>query len=74
MLTVAGVGFVDMVADETDPDHLFAASWDRTRRAHEFTEGGTGSGIWESTDGGDSDTHFRGQRLFPKGQTRDALG
>ena len=54
VLTVPGVGFVDLVADDTDPNHLFAASWDRTRRAHEFTEGGTGSGIWESTDGGDS--------------------
>ena len=74
VLTVPGVGFVDMVADETDADHLFAASWDRTRRAHEFTEGGTGSGIWESTDGGDSWARISEDNDFPEGPDAGRIG
>ena len=74
VLTVPGVGFVDMVADETDPDHLFAASWDRTRRAHDFTEDGTGSGIWESTDGGDSWTRISEDNDFPEGPDAGRIG
>ena len=74
VLTVPGVGFVDMVADETDPDHLFAASWDRTRRAHDFTEGGTGSGIWESTDGGDSWARISEDNDFPEGPDAGRIG
>ena len=74
VLTVPGVGFVDMVADETDADHLFAASWDRTRRAHEFTEGGTGSGIWESTDGGDSWARISADNDFPEGPDAGRIG
>ena len=64
VLTLPGV-FVDMVADETDPDHLFAASWDRTRRAHEFTEGGTGPGLGEHGRRRFVDTHLR--TTFPEG-------
>ncbi|MEC7693123.1 MAG: glycosyl hydrolase, partial [Bacteroidota bacterium] len=74
VLTVPGVGFVDMVADETDADHLFAASWDRTRRAHDFTEGGTGSGIWESTDGGDSWARISADNDFPEGPDAGRIG
>ena len=45
-------GAVDLVVDPTDPDHLYAAMWDRTRRAWDFRGTGAGSGIWESGDGG----------------------
>ena len=68
------VGFVDMVADDTDPNHLFAASWDRTRRAHDFTEGGTGSGIWESTDGGDNWSRISSDSNFPEGADAGRIG
>ena len=59
VLTVQGnaksvAGAVDLVVDPRNPDHLYASTWDRTRRAHEFTEAGAGSGIWESEDGGDT--------------------
>ena len=45
-------GFVDLVADPTNPDVLYASSWERSRRAWNFVEGGEGSGIWKSMDGG----------------------
>ncbi|MEC7114484.1 MAG: glycosyl hydrolase, partial [Bacteroidota bacterium] len=45
-------GAVDLVVDAANKDHLYVALWDRTRRAWDFTEGGPGSGVFESIDGG----------------------
>jgi photosystem II stability/assembly factor-like uncharacterized protein len=56
VLQVAGThgdaGAVDLEVDPRDPQHLWAATWDRTRRAWNFEEAGMGSGVWESVDGG----------------------
>jgi photosystem II stability/assembly factor-like uncharacterized protein len=79
VLTVKGdgksvVGAVDLVVDPGNPNHLYAATWDRTRRAHEFTEAGGGSGIWESQDGGN--TWIRISKLdgFPEGPEAGRIG
>ncbi len=45
-------GVIDLVIDPSNPSVLYAAAWERTRRAWEFTEAGAGSGIYKSTDGG----------------------
>ena len=45
-------GIIDLVADPSNPDVLYAAAWERSRRPWDFVEGGPGSGIWKSTDGG----------------------
>lgn len=45
-------GAIDVVLDPRDPNVIYAAMWDRLRRPWEFREGGTGTGIWKSTDGG----------------------
>jgi len=47
-------GAVDLVIDPDDPDVLYCATWERTRRAWNFVESGEGSGIYKSTDGGDT--------------------
>jgi photosystem II stability/assembly factor-like uncharacterized protein len=47
-------GFVDLMRDPSNPDVVYAAAWQRTRRPWEFTEGGEGSAIWKSSDGGDT--------------------
>ena len=48
-------GFVDLKMDPRDPDVLYAASWHRLRWGGGRMEGaGAGSGIWKSTDGGES--------------------
>ena len=47
------VGFVDVAIDPSNPDVVFAASYERRRRAHHFDGAGPGSAIWKSTDGGD---------------------
>jgi len=45
-------GVVDMVMDPTDPDILYAATYQRLRRAWGFNGGGPGSGLYKTTDGG----------------------
>lgn len=45
-------GAVDLVIDPADPNVLYAAIWDRIRKAWNFQEAGPGSGIYKSTDGG----------------------
>jgi photosystem II stability/assembly factor-like uncharacterized protein len=45
-------GAVDLIIDPLDPNTLYAAAWERTRRAWNFTESGPGTGIYKSTDGG----------------------
>src|SRR5690606_8813687 len=47
-------GIIDLVIDPSDPDVLYAAAWERTRRAWDFAEAGAGSGIYTSTDGGET--------------------
>ncbi|MEO1727084.1 MAG: glycosyl hydrolase [Bacteroidota bacterium] len=47
-------GVIDLVIDPTDADVLYATSWDRSRVAWNFVEGGPGSAIYKSADGGDS--------------------
>ncbi len=47
-------GAIDLCADPLDPNTLYAATWQRERRAWNFSGAGPGSGIWKSTDGGDN--------------------
>ena len=47
-------GAVDMIMDPSNPNVLYAATWERTRRAWNFTESGIGSGIYKTTDAGKS--------------------
>lgn len=45
-------GAIDLVMDPSDPQTLFAAMYQRRRRAWGFNGGGPGSGIYRTTDGG----------------------
>lgn len=47
-------GAADIVYDPTNPDVLYAAMHQRERRAYSYVGGGPGTGIWKSTDGGES--------------------
>jgi photosystem II stability/assembly factor-like uncharacterized protein len=58
-------GFVDVAMDPRDPDVLYAASWERVRKSSFFKSGGPGSGLWKTTNGGDSWTEVQGQG-FPE--------
>ena len=45
-------GVIDLVMDPTDPNILYAATWQRVRRIHFQQYGGPGSGIYKSVNGG----------------------
>lgn len=47
-------GCVDLDINPANPKEVYAAFWFRTRRAWEFVESGKSSGIYKSTDGGDT--------------------
>ena len=47
-------GAIDLAMDPTDPAILYAAMYQRQRRAYGFIGGGPGSGLYKSTDGGDT--------------------
>jgi photosystem II stability/assembly factor-like uncharacterized protein len=47
-------GASDLAMDPGNPRILYAAFWDHQRLPWQVRSGGPGSGIWKSTDGGDS--------------------
>ena len=61
---------------------IYAAAWERSRRPWNFVEGGKGSGIWKSTDGGDTWSRLGGETspgtgangTFPRGEHVGRIG
>jgi photosystem II stability/assembly factor-like uncharacterized protein len=47
-------GAIDLAMDPSDPETLFAAMYQRRRTGFGFNGGGPGSGLYRTTDGGDS--------------------
>ncbi len=47
-------GFVDVAIDPGNPSTLYAAAYQRRRTAFGFNGGGPGSGVYKTTDGGDT--------------------
>jgi len=48
------IGVVDVVMDPTDPQTLYAASYDKVRLPYTFDLAGPGSRLYKTTDGGDN--------------------
>lgn len=60
-------GVTDVAMDWSDPNTLYAASYQRRRSAFGFNGGGPGSAIWKSTDAGANWTKLTGNGL-PAGE------
>lgn len=68
-------GAIDMVINPKNADELFACMWYRERRAWNFTESGKTSGIYKSTDGGESWKLITGSASgFPDGNGTGRIG
>ena len=68
-------GAVDLCLDPNDPQTLYAATWDRERRAWNFRGAGEGSAIWKSTDGGQNWENVSKPGLgFPSGENTGRIG
>ncbi|HSG08296.1 MAG TPA: hypothetical protein VLA36_08060, partial [Longimicrobiales bacterium] len=56
-------GATDLVLDPSNPNTIFAATYQRRRTACCFVGGGPGSGIWRSDDGGETWARVEGSGL-----------
>jgi photosystem II stability/assembly factor-like uncharacterized protein len=51
-------GAVDISIDRNNPDVMYVALWEAFRKEYQMSSGGPGSGIFKSTDGGESWTEI----------------
>ena len=59
-------GAVDLSIDPNNPRILYAAIWEAERGPHFMSSGGEDSGLWRSTDGGDTWTEISRKPGMPK--------
>lgn len=63
---------IDLVQHPTNPDILYAAMWERSRRLDSRRSYGASSGVFKSTDGGDTWTRI--DNGLPGGQQKGRIG
>lgn len=59
-------GAVDLVLDPKSPDTIYAGLWEVFRTPHSLSSGGPGSGLFKSTDGGNTWTELTKNPGLPK--------
>ncbi|MBK8487595.1 MAG: glycosyl hydrolase [Bacteroidetes bacterium] len=68
-------GGVELSMQANDPNSIYAAMWNRERRAWDLVESGKGSGIYKSTDGGDNWNKLNTESSgFPSGEGAGRIG
>jgi photosystem II stability/assembly factor-like uncharacterized protein len=61
------VGAVDLVLDPASPAVMYASTWRVKRTPYSLESGGPGSGLWKSTDGGDTWAEITKNKGLPQG-------
>ena len=61
------VGAVDLAMDPTNPRILYASFWRVKRTPYSLESGGPGSGLYKSTDGGETWDRISDNEGFPRG-------
>ncbi len=60
-------GAIDISVDRTNPNVLYAALWEAYRVEYQMSSGGPGSGLFKSTDGGETWTEITRNTGLPSG-------
>ena len=60
-------GAVDLAIDDNNPNVIFAALWEAYRIEYQMSSGGPGSGLFKSTDGGETWTEITRNQGLPQG-------
>jgi photosystem II stability/assembly factor-like uncharacterized protein len=60
-------GAVDIAIDRTNPQVLYASLWEAYRKEYQMSSGGPGSGLFKSTDGGETWTEITRAPGMPSG-------
>ena len=60
-------GAVDLAIDANNPNVIFAALWEAYRIEYQMSSGGPGSGLFKSTDGGETWTEITRNQGLPAG-------
>lgn len=60
-------GAVDLTFDPNNPRILYASTWRVRRTPYDLSSGGDGSGLWKSTDSGETWVSLNEKKGMPKG-------
>ena len=60
-------GASDLIIDPSNPDIMYAGTWELIRTPYSLESGGAGSGMYKSTDGGNTWASIKNNKGLPKG-------
>ena len=72
LIPADSTGVIDLVQHPENPEIMWTSTWERFRKAWNFKEGGQGSAIYKSTDGGE--TWQKSVQGFPQGKHVGRIG